>query len=99
MISKESLELRKQKKQLGRIVRLLSYDPHGKSKIKVWLQRKCVALAFYRKKASYASYEVIDLDVVKTCRVTTPNSDPNKARQEIQRRYDDEIRKKLYSQS
>ncbi|NCG26492.1 MAG: DUF1588 domain-containing protein [Verrucomicrobiales bacterium] len=27
------------------------------------------------------------------------NADPNKARQEIQRRYDDEIRKKLYSQT
>ena len=79
MISKESLELRKRKKQLGRMVRLLSYDPRGKSKIKVWLQRKCVALAFYRKKASYASYEVIDLAGVKTWRVTTPNSDPNKA--------------------
>ena len=79
MISKESLELRKQKKQLGRIVRLLSYDPHGKSKIKVWLQRKCVALAFYREKASNATYEVIDLAGVKTWRVTTPNSDPNKA--------------------
>ena len=76
MISKESLELRKQKKQLGRIVRLLSYDPHGKSKIKVWLQRKCVALAFYREKASNATYEVIDLAGVKTWRVTTPNSDP-----------------------
>ena len=79
MISKEALELRRRKKILGRVMRLLSYDPREKSRIKVWLQRKFVSLAFYRTKAANATYEIIDLAGIKTWRVVTPNSDPHKA--------------------
>ncbi|SVB91363.1 uncharacterized protein METZ01_LOCUS244217, partial [marine metagenome] len=79
MLSDQAIKLRKRYNKLGSLVSAFAYDPDNVSKLKVWGQRKNLDLITgLQPKAKGTKKEEIFLDGVKTWKVTTPNSDPNK---------------------
>ena len=79
MLSDQAIKLRKRYGKLGSLVSAFAYDPDNVSKLKVWGQRKNLDLITgLQPKAKGVKKEEIFLDGVKTWKVTTPNSDPNK---------------------
>ncbi len=79
MLSDQAIKISKRYNKLGSLVSAFSYDPDNVSKLKVWVQRKYLDfITCLKPKAKGAKKEEIVLDGVKTWKVTTPNSDPNK---------------------
>ena len=79
MLSDQAIKIRKRYSKLGSLVSAFAYDPDNVSKLKVWGQRKNLDfITGLQPKAKGAKKEELVLDGVKTWKVTTPNSDPNK---------------------
>ena len=79
MLSDQAIKLRERYNKLGSVVSFFAYDSDKVSKFKVWGQRKNFDLiTAIQPKAKGAQKEEMFLDGVRTWKITTPNSDPNK---------------------
>ena len=80
MLSDEAIKLKKRYSKLGGLVSAFAYDPNNVSKLKVWGQRlNFNMITGLQPKAKNCQKEILKLNGIETWKVTTPNSDPNKA--------------------
>ena len=80
MLSDKAIKLKKRYSKLGGLVSAFAYDPDNVSKLKVWGQRlNFDMITGLQPKAKNCQKEIITLNGIETWKVTTPNSDPNKA--------------------
>ena len=79
MLSKEAKKSQRKYRALGYTVNWFYWDPHNVSKYKLKLQRIIFDMVGkYNPKVKGTSKEEISLNGIKTWKVSTPNSDPNK---------------------
>ena len=79
MLSKEAKKSQRKYRALGYTVNWFYWDPHNVSKYKLKLQRIIFDMVGkYNPKVKGTSKEEVTLNGIKTWKVSTPNSDPNK---------------------
>lgn len=79
MISAEARKIKNKYSKLGSLISMLATNPNKVSKIKVRLQRlNFDMIVKLNPKAKGSKYEEVSLNGIRTWKITTPNSDPEK---------------------
>ena len=79
-ISKEAIKAKKKYKRVGFVISAISLNPLKMSKIKVLIQRFYLyfVIGLFSKKAKESKFEKVNMNGIRSWKITTPNSDPNK---------------------
>lgn len=79
-ISKEAIKAKKKYKRVGFVISAIALNPLKMSKIKVLIQRFYLyfVIGLFSKKAKESKFEKVNMNGIRSWKITTPNSDPNK---------------------